>query len=303
MSNLCFLVAASTGSYNLRGDDNFPGEDEDDSKLTPVEVESELSPDEWQERLYLERLVERTFYEAGKSLQKLRDKKLYRNTHPNFEEYCRDRFGHSRQKSNYLIAAADVYDNLTTSGCQNSGDSLTTNGCQILPTNERQVRPLSKLSPHQQVEAWELSIKLALNKQPSNRIVQDVVQRIMERTKAANPYRVGEVCQFLPKNNPDLRGKGKCWCIITAVNEFSCTVTTLDGDYTIRIDHLKSFNYFDSDCCFMQELSTRIKKLYNNENLETAEEAVLKHLSELNRPYLTPLEEKLLSLLEKNGSN
>ncbi|GAA6617570.1 hypothetical protein [Scytonema sp. NUACC26] len=76
----------------------------------------ELREEELHLRLHLERKVERSFYEAGKALMELRDKRLYRNTHKTFEEYCRDRFGHSRQKSNYLIAAADIFENLTTIG-------------------------------------------------------------------------------------------------------------------------------------------------------------------------------------------
>ncbi len=102
-----------------------------DKQLPSVDVEivaaQELTVDEEQQRLYLERKVERAFYEAGLALRELRDRRLYRNTHKTFEEYCRYRFGHSRQKSNYLIAAAGVYDNLTTNGCQNPPiDDLTT---------------------------------------------------------------------------------------------------------------------------------------------------------------------------------
>jgi hypothetical protein len=108
------------------------------SRLSPVAImpevveESqleELSADEERDRLFLERKVERAFYEAGKALQKLRDRRLYRSTHKTFEDYCRARFGHSRQKANYLIAGAEVYENLTTICCQ---ESLTTNG---LPKN------------------------------------------------------------------------------------------------------------------------------------------------------------------------
>ncbi|MGF1938778.1 MAG: hypothetical protein RM347_031205 [Nostoc sp. ChiQUE02] len=39
--------------------------------------------------------------------------------------------------------------------------------------------------------------------------------------------------------------------------------------------------------------SDRISRLRENENLEEAARAVLKHLGELKRPYLTAVEEKL----------
>lgn len=75
--------------------------------------------------------LDRAFYEAGKALMELRDCKLYRSTHKTFEEYCRDRFGHSRQKSNYLIAAADVFDNLTTNCCSHARRLSTTFAASI----------------------------------------------------------------------------------------------------------------------------------------------------------------------------
>ena len=48
-----------------------------------------------QERLQcLERIIERglqTFYEVGTALLEIRDASLYRQTHPTFEAYCRQR--------------------------------------------------------------------------------------------------------------------------------------------------------------------------------------------------------------------
>ncbi|WP_442939858.1 hypothetical protein [Nostoc sp.] len=267
--------------------------------VTAVEV-PELTDEEQRDRLHLERRVERAFFEAGKALTELRDRRLYRSSHRTFEDYCRDRFGHSRQKSNYLIAAANVYENLTTIYCQNMGiDDLTTNGSQILPTSEGQVRPMTKLEPQEQWEVWQTAVKQAGGKVPSGRVVKDVIERIMERTKAANPYCVGEVCQILVKDNSDLRGKGGCWGIVNQVGEFSCTVAMWDGEYTVRIDHLKPLNYLPTECQQIQLISDRISRVRENENLEKAARAVLKHLGELKRPYLTAVEEKLLGLIEK----
>ncbi|MBE9001534.1 hypothetical protein IQ274_25790 [Nostoc sp. LEGE 12447] len=46
-------------------------------------------------------------------------------------------------------------------------------------------------------------------------------------------------------------------------------------------------------------LLLRISRLRENDNLEDAPSAVLKHLGELKRPYLTVVEEKLLSFIEQ----
>ncbi|MBD2248221.1 hypothetical protein [Nostoc sp. FACHB-888] len=258
----------------------------------------ELTQDEQRDRLHLERKVERAFFEAGKALMELRDRRLYRSTHKTFEDYCRDRFGHSRQKSNYLIAAADVYENLTTICCQNSGiDDLTTNSSQILPTSEGQVRPMTKLEPQEQWEVWQTAVEVAGGKVPSGRVVKDVIERIMERTQVPNTYQLGEVCQILAKDNPDLRGKGGCWGIVNHVGEFSCTVKTWDGEYTVGLQHLKSYNYLPAECEQMRVICDRINRVYSI-SLEESVQKFLESLGKLKRFYLTGLEEKVLSVLE-----
>jgi hypothetical protein len=79
--------------------------------VTAVEV-PELTEEEQRDRLHLERRVERAFFEAGKALSELRDRRLYRSTHSTFEEYCKDRFGFERRHPYRLIEAAGVIDNL-----------------------------------------------------------------------------------------------------------------------------------------------------------------------------------------------
>ena len=76
-------------------------------------VTDELTEEEERDRLFLERKVERAFYEAGRALRELRDRRLYRSTHKTFEEYCSDRFGFKRRHPYQLIDAANVVDNLS----------------------------------------------------------------------------------------------------------------------------------------------------------------------------------------------
>ena len=269
--------------------------------VSAVEVE-ELTDEEQSDRLHLERRVERAVFEAGKALMELRDRRLYRSTHSTFEEYCKDRFGFQRRHPYRLIEASAVFDNLMKmcpNGTQTENEQMCPIGTQILPTSERQVRPIAKLEPQQQWEVWQTAVEEAGGKVPSARVVGDVVQRIMERTKSPNPYRVGEVCQIIAKDNPDLRGKGGCWGIVNHVGEVSCTVAMWDGEYTARIDHLKPLNYLESECQQMQVICDRISRLWDSGKLEAPAEAVLKCLGELKRPYLTEFEEKLLGFIEQ----
>ena len=247
----------------------------------------------------------------------LRDRRLYRSIYRTFEEYCRDRFGYTHRRVNYLIAGSVVFDNIATgTNCsQNEGVDETGTNCsqneeadktrpnpsRILPTNEGQVRPLAQLEPQQQAEVWQRAVG---GKVPSARIVTDVVQRIMERTKVPNTYQIGEICQILALDNPELRGKGGCWGIVNQVNDFSCTVKSWDGEYTVALQHLKSYNYLPAECQQMQVicdacggLHLRINLLYSG-GLEESVQKFLEMLGKLNRSYLTALEEKVLSLLE-----
>ena len=258
-----------------------------------VETE-ELTSDEQRERLHLERKVERAFYEAGKALRELRDRRLYRSTHKTFEEYCLDRFGFKRRHPYQLINAAEVVDNLLEM-CANRAQNKS--GAPALPTSEYQVRPLVGLEPEQQREAWRQAVEEAKGKVPSSRLVKDIVQLLRERTPVPNPYKVGEVCQLIAQDNPDLRGKGGCWCIVEEVHDFGCTVQTWSGSYTVRLEHLKSLEYTSEECQQMKGLSARLLRLHSEEPSEAAR-AVLKNLGHLKRPYLTALEEKLLSFLE-----
>lgn len=78
---------------------------------TGGQSDDELSYDELREREQLERLVERAFYEAGRALKQLRDRRLYRDSHETFEEYCKERFAFTRRHVDYLVAGSQVVDN------------------------------------------------------------------------------------------------------------------------------------------------------------------------------------------------
>ena len=245
-----------------------------------------LTVEETRDLLHLERKVERAFYEAGMALMELRDRRLYRSTHATFEEYCRSRFNFTRQAANYLIAGASVF------------EILTTNGCQKLPTAERQVRPISSLSPEEQVDCWQQAVAEAGNQVPSSRIVKEVVQRIKDKTQPPIPFQVGEVCFLIAKDNPELKGQGGCWCIVSEIHEFSCTVNTWDNQYLLRPEHLKSLEYSLSQCKQMEDIGLRMSLLYETGQLDEAALWILNGLARIKRPTLTTLEEKLLSILE-----
>ncbi|MEH1829705.1 MAG: hypothetical protein V7L22_30950 [Nostoc sp.] len=253
-----------------------------------------MTEEEQSLRLHLERRVERAFLEAGQALMELRDRRLYRSTHQTFEEYCRDRFNYSRDAAYLKISATVVYENLQK--------FLPTIGRQIpMPTNERQLRFLAKaeLETAVQADVWQQAVEQAGNKIPSGRIVKDVVDRIRERKKVPNPYHIGEICILLPKDDPDLRGKAGYWGVVSHVGEYSCTLQIWDGDYTVKIEHLKSLELLDKDCRFMQQLCLRLRQLHQVTNRDEAVDWLLQWLGKQAKPYLSSLQAKLLAFVER----
>ena len=151
----------------------------------------------------LERQVERAFYQAGIALKELRDRRLYRSTHKTFKEYCQDRFGFTRSHPYRLIDAAIVIDNLvqmSPNGRQNNSESERLGG--ILPTNERQCRPLSKLEPEKQREVWQQAIELNGGKVPSGKIVSELVSRGSRGSEATSDHGPSQI-----KGKPNLKDK------------------------------------------------------------------------------------------------
>ena len=132
--------------------------------------------------------------------------------------------------------------------------------------------------------------------------MKEVVKELTRATNVINPHYVGEVCLILARDEPKLRGKNKCWGIVSAVQEDSCHLQLWNGTVEfIELDYLQSLNYSREECTQMQELATRLARLLDRGTLEKAGCVLLEHWGKIRRPYLTPLEEQLLRLLEEES--
>lgn len=85
------------------------------------------------------------FLEVGTALMKVRDGKLYRQSHPNFEAYCREKWDIGRDRAEQLCKAASVVETLPTIVGK--------------PKKESQARELSKIDdPEVRAEIWEEAV-------------------------------------------------------------------------------------------------------------------------------------------------
>lgn len=87
-----------------------------------------------------------SFLEVGRALDQINHDRLYREESGTFEDYCRSKWGISRQYGYRLIKAAECYDILESELPQGTP----------LPTNESQLRTIVEgVEPGAYAEAWK----------------------------------------------------------------------------------------------------------------------------------------------------
>lgn len=94
-----------------------------------------------------------TFVEVGAALVAIRDCRLYRVNYSTFEDYCTERWGMSNEYARLHMRASEVVTNL----------QQTPTMVGVLPTSERQARPLSRLDPEAQSAVWQRAVETAPN--------------------------------------------------------------------------------------------------------------------------------------------
>lgn len=116
---------------------------------------------------------QQSFYEIGSALREIRDKGLYRDVkgYDTFEEYCRKEWDFSRPRAYQLIEAVTVKDNLSTT----------------VDIPERQIRPLARLEPEKQKEAWRQVVSTAKDGKVTAKHVQQIVKGMTEPQPKTTP--------------------------------------------------------------------------------------------------------------------
>lgn len=115
----------------------------------------------------LEKIIEKglnTFYEVGSALNEIRKSKLYKETHSTFDDYCRERWGLTRDYAYKQIRASEVFDNV--------------DNCIQNNLTELQARELSKVEPELQAEIYQSVIEKTDGKPTAKAIIAKYGKRI-----------------------------------------------------------------------------------------------------------------------------
>lgn len=110
-----------------------------------------------------------SFYEVGKALAKIRDGGLYKikngGEYGTFEDYCKGVWDMGINYSEKLMKSATVMKNIESSTI-------------VLPTTESQARPLAKLEPDQQREAWSKAVETAPEGKVTARHITKIIKEM-----------------------------------------------------------------------------------------------------------------------------
>ena len=112
------------------------------------------------------------FYEVGRALMEIRDKGLYRDVlgYDTFEAYCKHRWDFNRAHAYRLMDSVKVINNVSESETKQ-------------PINLEQTRPLSKLEPAQQREAWQKAVETA----PEGKVTAAHVSKVVKEITGEQP--------------------------------------------------------------------------------------------------------------------
>lgn len=120
-----------------------------------------------------------TFIQVGRALLTIKEQKLYRATHSNFNEYCKERWGFTQQHAGRLVIASKVADIIESEPI----------GLH-LPQSESQTRILAKSD--NPVETWKEAIERSGKEQPTASEIQNIIQMNEKPIKVKYPNRYKE---------------------------------------------------------------------------------------------------------------
>jgi hypothetical protein len=119
----------------------------------------------------LQLVVERglsQFLEVAAALKEIREQKYYRETHPTFESFCRERYALARSTVDIVIRSGSTAQLLIDNGAE-----LPAN------TSEATIRPISSLpTPELQLAGWKLLEKVSPECGPTQPIASKVCRVI-----------------------------------------------------------------------------------------------------------------------------
>ena len=124
----------------------------------------------------------KAFLEVGTALAEIRNLRLFRNSHKNFDSWLAETLPTlGKIMAQHLITAVEIVEDIKSSAVE--GEVIT------LPVSEGSIRDLAKLPRNMRGEAWKAATELAKEKNktsPTGAMVREVVEEFKVELKEAN---------------------------------------------------------------------------------------------------------------------
>ncbi len=269
-------------------------EDEEDRPLTDEERD---------DLIRLEGEVDKSLFRAALALKEIRDRRLYRATHTNFKDYCRERFDFGSSYSFSLVNAATIFENIEKSPRRAD--------FSLLPENPYQLRPLEKLrdDPERQAEAWGLAVERSEGKQPTFRAMKEAVEEVTGAQTTLEKERIASLAEvefsvIRGASLPTLSDRKGYWGRIDEIDaDGNVTVTLYDRTVeNVPFTDLSPMRGTKKEVRQREKLLQRLQTIH--EGTSEADRAVrllMRHFGTLKDASLTPVEEDMLRVLERRA--
>ena len=261
--------------------------------ITPVAEETpQIEPltSEEKERLAeLEDSFRTSLNTAAFALKEISDRKLYRETHRLFQDYCEEQLQISRRFASYQINFARIVEEFEKE-----------QDVPFLPTSESQVRALAKLTSEERKALWLESCKKAGNKVPSRETVQSVVQQIRQQEKEYESIETGACVVIVRASKETLKGYPGYWGFVESVSKKN-TYTVALPEKTLRglpREDLEKVSLEPDKLELRRELFEQLKVIYgSNEDCEPVVEELLEYFGKKQEETFSSLEREILGLV------
>jgi len=152
-------------------------------EITRVDKEEmPLSRNEQRRLAELEAVVDtnlKGYINVGMALAEIRDSRLYRFEYKTFDEYMIQVWDVKAKRAYQLIKSAEAAKNLEMIQLEEENQMSTM--VDILPTSERQIRPLVPFSKEEQIEIWKRVLDTSSTE--NIRITSDLVEKCVREYK------------------------------------------------------------------------------------------------------------------------
>ena len=266
-------------------------ETDEQNAIEPVEQEKPLTAEEKELLAELENKIHTSLNTAAFALKEISDKKLYRETHKRFEDYCEEQLQISRRFASYQINFARIIEEFKKE-----------QDVPFLPTSESQVRALAKLEPEERKTIWLKSCQEAGDKVPSRETVQSIVKEAKQKEKTKyEPIEEGACVLVVRASKDSLKDRVNYWGFVENRTK-SDTYTVVFPDKSIRAiprEALREVELESNKLALKKELFEQLKPIYDSkESKESVVVELLQYFGKKQEATFTTLEQEILNLVQ-----